>query len=153
MDMTFTLCFLIMQFVQRKQGKLRIKVFSWCVFHLFTKWWILIISSDTLSVAGTSDCTSDKISDECFTFTSGGNQQPATADFSSRPGRCECRQLPSPLCHSAMWRWGSLCAWDGLLHVWMCTGLSWHTVPAACCPYHATGHTNPEICWKQLPPL
>jgi hypothetical protein len=150
--MTSTLCVHIMQFVFRKHGKLRIKIFSWGVFHLVTNWGILICS-DTLSIAGISDCTSDNFSDEFCTFTSGSNQQPAIADFSSCPGRCECRQLSSPMCHSSMWRWRPLCAWDGLLHMWMCTRLSWHTVPAACCPYHATGHTNPEICWEQLPPL
>lgn len=90
---------------------------------------------------------------EFWTFSAGGDQQPATADSGCCPGRCECRQLSSPMCHSAMWGWGPLCAWDGLLHMWMRTRLSWHTVPATCCPHHATGHTNPQICWWQLSPL
>lgn len=90
---------------------------------------------------------------EFWTFSAGGDQQPATADSGSCPGRCECRQLSSPMCHSAMWGWGSLCARNGLLHVWMRTRLSWHTVSATCCPHHATGHTNPQVCWWQLSPL
>jgi len=90
---------------------------------------------------------------EFWTFSVGGDQQPATADSGSCPRRCECRQLSSPMCYSAMWGWGSLCARDGLLHVWMCTRLSWHTVPATRCPHHATGHTNPQVCWWQLSPL
>jgi hypothetical protein len=91
--------------------------------------------------------------DECWTLSTGGDQQPAIANSGSCPGRCECRQLSSPMCHSAMWGWGSLCTWIWLLHMWMRTRLSWHTVPATCCPHHATGHTSPQVCWWQLSPL